>query len=104
MNFDLALTPYTIIKSKYIMILLFLNIFNVYYVWETQTEHEQGRGRERERETESEAASRLWAVSTEPNTGLELTDHEIMTWAKIGPLMDWATQAPEMYPDVKCKT
>ena len=35
--------------------------------------------REREGDTESEAGSRLPAVSTEPNTGLELTNWEIMT-------------------------
>ena len=34
---------------------------------------------QRERETESEAGSRLPAVSTEPDAGLELTDHKIMT-------------------------
>ena len=38
-----------------------------------------GRDREREGETESEAGSRLRAVSTEPNAGLEPTYHEIMT-------------------------
>ena len=37
------------------------------------------RERERERETESEAGSRLRAVSTEPDVGLEPTDCEIMT-------------------------
>ena len=40
---------------------------------------EQGRGREREGDTESEAGSRLWAVSTEPDVGLELTNREITT-------------------------
>ena len=30
-------------------------------------------------DTESEAGSGLWAVSTEPDAGLELTDYEIMT-------------------------
>ena len=44
-----------------------------------ETEHEQGRGREREGDTESEAGSRLPAVSTEPDAGLELTDRKIMT-------------------------
>ena len=42
-------------------------------------EHKQGRDREREGDTEAEAGSRLQAVSTEPDAGLELTDHEIMT-------------------------
>ena len=36
-------------------------------------------GTERRGDTESEAGSKLWAVSTEPDAGLELIDHEIMT-------------------------
>ena len=36
-------------------------------------------GAEREGDTESEAGSRLQAVSTEPDLGLELMDCEIMT-------------------------
>ena len=36
-------------------------------------------GAEREGDMESEAVSRLCAVSTEPDTGLELTNCEIMT-------------------------
>ena len=48
---------------------------------EREIEREWGRDREREGDTESEseAGSRLRAVSTESDTGLELTDHEIMT-------------------------
>ena len=38
-----------------------------------------GGGAEREGDTESEAGSRLRAVGTEPDAGLELTDREIMT-------------------------
>ena len=53
-----------------------------------------GGGAEREGDTESEAGSRLWAVSTESEAGLELMDPEIMTWAQVGRLTDWATQAP----------
>ena len=51
----------------------------------------EGQG---ERETESEAGSRLWAVSTEPDAGLELTNREIMTWAKVGHSTDGATEGP----------
>ena len=36
-------------------------------------------GAEREGDTESEGGSRLQAVSTEPDVGLELTDGEIIT-------------------------
>ena len=39
---------------------------------------------EREGDTESEAGSRLGAVSTEPEAGLQLTNHEIMTRAEVG--------------------
>ena len=42
-----------------------------------------GGGAETEGDTESEAGSRLRAVSTEPDMGLQLTDREIMTWAEV---------------------
>ena len=50
------------------------------FIFEREREraHEWG-GQETEGDTESEAGSRLWAVSTEPDTGLELMDHETMT-------------------------
>ena len=38
-----------------------------------------GGGAEREGDTESKTGSRLRAVSTEPDVGLELTRSEIMT-------------------------
>ena len=47
-----------------------------------------GRGREREGDTESEAGSRLRAVSTEPDVGLELVNCEIVTRAKVGHLTE----------------
>ena len=40
-------------------------------------------GTEREGDTESEAGSRLWAISPEPDAGLELTVCEIVTWAEV---------------------
>ena len=45
-------------------------------------ERERERQRQREErvgDTESEAGSRLHAVSTEPDAGLKLKNHEIMT-------------------------
>ena len=48
-------------------------------------------GAERESETESKAGSRVWAVSTEPHTGLKLNVWEINKWAEVGSLTDWAT-------------
>ena len=38
--------------------------------------------------------SRLCTVSTEPNAGLELTNHEIMPWAEIKSLISWLTEPP----------
>ena len=53
------------------------------FIFDRETEHERGRGRERGRHRIGsrlqEAGSRLRAVSTEPDAGLELTDREIMT-------------------------
>ena len=41
-------------------------------------------GAEREGDTESETVFRFQAVSTKPDTGLELRNREIMTWAEVG--------------------
>ena len=57
------------------------------FIFERETERqsvsgggaERGGGTEREGDTESEAGSGLTAVSTEPDTGLKLTNGEIMT-------------------------
>ena len=78
------------------LVKVYLKIFfsDVYlFLRETETECEWV-GAEREQVTEWEAGSRLWAVSTVPDVGLELTDHEIVTWAEVGRLSDWATQEP----------
>ena len=77
--------------------LLFFFFFNVYLLLrerDTHTHSASEGGTEREGDTESEAGSRLWAVSTEPNVGLELRNREIMTWAEVWRLTDWDTQAP----------
>ena len=55
-------------------------------------------GRKTEGDTESEAGSRVWDVSIEVNVGPELANSEIMTWAEVGCLTDWATQAPLLTP------
>ena len=48
-------------------------------------------------DTESEAGSRLRAVSTELQAGLQLMNWQIMTWAEVGRLTDWVTQEPQIY-------
>ena len=62
-------------------------LFNVYlFLRDRAGQSMNGRGAEREGDTDSKAGSRLLAVSTEPNVGLKLTNHEIMTWAEGGRL------------------
>ena len=83
----------------------FLNFFFNVYFWEreTETETECELGRHRERgDTEPEAGSTLQAVSTEPDVGLEPMNREIMTWAKVGCLTDWATQVPRSVASLTC--
>ena len=48
------------------------------YFCKTEKESVNVGGAEREGDTESEAGSRLQAVSTEPDVGLELTECEIL--------------------------
>ena len=55
---------------------IFLKIF-LMFIFERQSA--SGGGAEREGDTESDAGSRLRAVGTEPDAGLELASCEIMT-------------------------
>ena len=63
------------------------------YFWDRERQSMNRGESEREGDTESEAGSSLWAVST-ADAGFELTDREIMTWAEVRRLTDWATQPP----------
>ena len=67
------------------------------YFWDNVRDRVQAVEGQTEADTESEVGSRLWAVSTEPEVGLELMNREIMTWAEDGRLTDWATQVPQVY-------
>ena len=58
--------------------------FNVYLFLRERQSTSGGRA-ERKEDTESEAGSSLKA-------GLEPRDCEIMAWAEVGHLTDWATQ------------
>ena len=70
------------------------------YVWERQSVSVGGT--EKEGDTESEAGSRLWVVSKEPDAELELMNCKITTWDEVKRLTDWATQAPQGVPFLKC--
>ena len=60
------------------MWLFFFNVHLFLRKRERETEHERGRGRERGKHR-IRSSSRLRAVSTEPDAGLEPTDREIVT-------------------------
>ena len=64
------------------------------FIFATERDKAWAREGQRERDTESEAGFRFWADSTEPNVGLEPTNHEIMTRAEVRGSTSWATQAP----------
>ena len=68
----------------------FIFLMSIYF-WERERQSASRRGAERQEDTESKAGSRLWAVCTEPRVGLEPTNCEIMTWAKVWLLM---TESP----------
>ena len=51
------------------------------YLWDRERQSMNRGGAEGEGDKESETGSRLCAVSTETNEGLEPTNHEVMTWA-----------------------
>ena len=65
------------------LLYLFINVF-IYFERERERKHKQGRGRERGGQ---KIWSRLWAYSSEPKAGLELTNYEIMTWPKS--MLNW---------------
>ena len=64
---------------------IFLNFLKCLFTFERERQKQRQRqsmsrkGAERDRDIESKAGSRLRAVSTEPDVGLELRNHEIMT-------------------------
>ena len=57
---------------------IFLKIFFKVYFFERVRQSTSGGRAERGGDPESQAGSRLPAVSTEPDAGLELTNREIM--------------------------
>ena len=66
--------------------LLFLSLF----IWERQSENGGGA----EREGVQRIQNGLCVDSRQLDAGLELMNCEIMTWAEVGSLTNWATQAP----------
>ena len=67
------------------------------FIYFLERERQSVSGGGAERDTQSEAGSRLWAVSTEPDEGPELTNQKIVTWAEVRGLSDGATQVPLIF-------
>ena len=67
-------------SGSYFFFLIFFSTFFIYF-WDREKQSMNG-GAEREGDTASETGSRLPAISPEPDTGLKLTDREIVTWLK----------------------
>ena len=66
------------VVKLYLLIIIFLMIY--LFSRQREREHKKGRAeREREGDTESKAGCRLQPIHTEPDTGLEPTNHAIMT-------------------------
>ena len=68
-----------------------LRIFFVYLLWEKEKVWVGEGLRDREGER---IPSRICTISIEPDAGLEPTNREIRTWAKVGHLTDGTTQVP----------
>ena len=83
---------YILNKNFFKFLFIFKFFLTFIYFWEREREKQSASrgGAEREGDTESEAGSRLQAVSTEPDAGLELTDRETVTWAEVWRSTDWA--------------
>ena len=71
------------------------NVMFIYF-WAREKQSMSGGGTEREGDTESEAGSRLWAVRAQTHSG------EIMTYAEVRHLTDWAIQAPYASDSQSC--
>ena len=67
-----------IYELRTVLIFYFFN-FQCLFIFERERQSVSKGGAEREGDTESEAGSRLRAVGTEPDAGLELTNREIVT-------------------------
>ena len=64
-------------STGYNILFFFFTVYSV--LRERERASMSGGGAGREEDTESKAGSRLRAVSTEPDAGLEPTNHEITT-------------------------
>ena len=74
--------------------ILFFFLMFIYF-WERDRQSESRGRTEREGDTELEAGSRLQlSALCSVLVGLKLTNYEIMTWAEVGGLTDWATRVP----------
>ena len=77
-------------------LLFFFNFFLTFICyWETERNRAWAGAGQRERETQNPKQAPGSELSAQSLTrGSKVTNREIMTWAEVGRLTDWATQAP----------
>ena len=96
-----SLTPFTFNSNLQVILYSILSVsvlfFFFYLMFVYFWERDRAQAGEGQRGGRHRIWSRLWAVSPEPDAGLELTDCEIMNWAKGRRLTNWATQVPLFY-------
>ena len=73
----LSFHEYMLYHSSFFFLFFFFYMYS--FLRDRERQSTSGGEAEREENTESEAGSRLRAVSTEPDAGLEFTNCEIMT-------------------------
>ena len=67
-------------KVCFVVAVFFLNVYLFLRERERKRDSMRMSGEgQKEEDPESKSDSRLWAVSTEPKVGVQLTNHEIMT-------------------------
>ena len=82
----LSFSPFLFFLSFFFFKIFFSTFI---YFWDRERQSMNGGGAEREGDTESETGSRLWAISPEPDAGLELTDRENSQTARSWPGWSW---------------
>ena len=74
---------------------LFFKIFLHVYLFLRERRTVRVAEGQREKETQNPKQAPGFKLSAQsPTRGLELTKREIMTWAEVGRLTNWATQVP----------
>ena len=100
-SFKPLVTGYTTLQGTtgYLFHKVFNSLFlTFFYFWETERDRAWGAETGRHR-----IWSRLQALSCQHRSWPRVWTHEIMTWAEVGCLTDWATQVPHFIRSLKSR-